>query len=69
MQAMGIQYLPTGCDSLDAILEGGLREGTLTELVGASATGKTQVSLLYETYQIVILQGYVFHNISARRLF
>jgi KaiC/GvpD/RAD55 family RecA-like ATPase len=54
---------------LDAILEGGLREGTLTELVGASATGKTQVSLLYETYQIVILQGYVFHNISARRLF
>eukprot|EP00899_Mesostigma_viride_P003834 jgi/Mesvir1/13451/Mv16514-RA.1 len=33
----------TGCASLDALLRGGLRVGVVTELVGTSAVGKTQV--------------------------
>ncbi|XP_060972952.1 DNA repair protein RAD51 homolog 4 isoform X3 [Cannabis sativa] len=34
--------LSTGCDGIDLLLEGGLREGQLTELVGPSSSGKTQ---------------------------
>uniref|UniRef100_A0A803Q7G5 RecA family profile 1 domain-containing protein n=1 Tax=Cannabis sativa TaxID=3483 RepID=A0A803Q7G5_CANSA len=37
--------LSTGCDGIDLLLEGGLREGQLTELVGPSSSGKTQVCL------------------------
>ncbi|KAJ8551399.1 hypothetical protein K7X08_000769 [Anisodus acutangulus] len=38
-------FLPTGCRSIDAFLHGGLREGYLTELVGTSSSGKTQICL------------------------
>ncbi|KAL6200082.1 hypothetical protein ACLB2K_029864 [Fragaria x ananassa] len=38
--------LPTGCEGIDLLLGGGLREGQLTELVGPSSSGKTQVCLL-----------------------
>ncbi|XP_057852060.2 DNA repair protein RAD51 homolog 4 isoform X2 [Cryptomeria japonica] len=37
--------LPTGCEGVDSLLGGGLLEGTLTELVGPSASGKTQICL------------------------
>ncbi|KAM7522247.1 hypothetical protein LguiA_012149 [Lonicera macranthoides] len=37
--------LSTGCERIDALLQGGLREGHLTELVGPSSSGKTQVCL------------------------
>ncbi|MCL7026771.1 hypothetical protein MKW94_001540 [Papaver nudicaule] len=37
--------LSTGCEGLDLLLHGGLREGQLTELVGPSCSGKTQVCL------------------------
>ncbi|XP_061337331.1 DNA repair protein RAD51 homolog 4 [Gastrolobium bilobum] len=38
--------LCTGCEGIDALLGGGLREGQLTELVGPSSSGKTQACLL-----------------------
>ncbi|CAJ1933068.1 unnamed protein product [Sphenostylis stenocarpa] len=38
--------LSTGCEGIDALLGGGLREGQLTELVGTSSSGKTQACLL-----------------------
>ncbi|KAM4095542.1 hypothetical protein ACJW30_08G037000 [Castanea mollissima] len=38
--------LSTGCEGIDLLLHGGLREGQLTELVGPSSSGKTQVCLL-----------------------
>lgn len=38
--------LSTGCEGIDALLGGGLREGQLTELVGSSSSGKTQACLL-----------------------
>ncbi|BBH04865.1 homolog of RAD51 D [Prunus dulcis] len=38
--------LSTGCEGIDLLLGGGLREGQLTELVGPSSCGKTQVCLL-----------------------
>ncbi|XP_068637414.1 DNA repair protein RAD51 homolog 4 isoform X2 [Aristolochia californica] len=37
--------LSTGCDGIDFLLQGGLHEGQLTELVGSSSSGKTQVCL------------------------
>ncbi|KAJ8770993.1 hypothetical protein K2173_022894 [Erythroxylum novogranatense] len=37
--------LPTGVEGIDTILQGGLRRGQLTELVGPSTSGKTQVCL------------------------
>ncbi|KAK7312501.1 hypothetical protein VNO77_36404 [Canavalia gladiata] len=40
------RVLSTGCEGIDALLEGGLREGQLTELVGPSSSGKTQACLL-----------------------
>ncbi|MCD7471078.1 hypothetical protein HAX54_011362 [Datura stramonium] len=39
------RFLPTGCRSIDTFLDGGLREGYLTELVGTSSSGKTQICL------------------------
>ncbi|XP_019066797.2 DNA repair protein RAD51 homolog 4 isoform X2 [Solanum lycopersicum] len=39
------RFLPTGCRSIDTFLHGGLREGYLTELVGTSSSGKTQICL------------------------
>ncbi|KAB2606830.1 DNA repair protein RAD51-like protein 4 [Pyrus ussuriensis x Pyrus communis] len=38
--------LSTGCEGIDLLLRGGLREGHVTELVGPSSSGKTQVCLL-----------------------
>ncbi|KAJ7980910.1 DNA repair protein RAD51-like 4 [Quillaja saponaria] len=37
--------LSTGCKRMDELLQGGLRKGQLTELVGPSSSGKTQVCL------------------------
>ncbi|XP_057781648.1 DNA repair protein RAD51 homolog 4 isoform X4 [Salvia miltiorrhiza] len=37
--------LSTGCERIDVLLQGGLREGHVTELVGPSCSGKTQVCL------------------------
>ncbi|OVA01430.1 DNA recombination and repair protein Rad51 [Macleaya cordata] len=34
--------LSTECEGIDLLLQGGLREGQLTELVGPSSSGKTQ---------------------------
>ncbi|GJS00394.1 DNA repair protein RAD51 homolog 4 isoform X1 [Tanacetum coccineum] len=38
-------YLPTCCESFDMLLQGGFREGHVTELLGPSSSGKTQVSI------------------------
>lgn len=35
-------FLPSGLQELDAVLGGGIQVGTLTEIVGAPGTGKTQ---------------------------
>jgi len=40
-----LNFLPTGCDALDELLGGGLRQGQVTEVTGPSASGKTQVCL------------------------
>eukprot|EP00803_Ostreobium_quekettii_P006648 evm.model.scf_534.8 EVM.evm.TU.scf_534.8 scf_534:44241-45458(-) len=39
------KLLSTGCESLDNLLRGGVRGGHHTELVGPSASGKTQLCL------------------------
>ena len=45
MHAYTADVVCCGCDSVDELLCGGLREGHLTELFGESASGKTQVSI------------------------
>ncbi|XP_042298582.1 DNA repair protein RAD51 homolog 4 isoform X2 [Sceloporus undulatus] len=40
-----VAILPTGIQSLDKLLDSGLYTGEITELVGAPASGKTQVCL------------------------
>ncbi|XP_042464665.1 DNA repair protein RAD51 homolog 4-like isoform X2 [Zingiber officinale] len=37
--------LPSGCEGIDILLEGGFRIGQLTEIVGPSSSGKTQMCL------------------------
>ncbi|KAG0554615.1 hypothetical protein KC19_12G105100 [Ceratodon purpureus] len=73
LKARGQQYLPTGCESLDKLLEGGLREGTVTELVGGSSSGKTQVCMQVAANVSCgcrAMVGYVdtCHSFSATRL-
>ncbi|PNH12386.1 DNA repair protein RAD51 4, partial [Tetrabaena socialis] len=41
-----VKLLPIGCLSIDHLLGGGLRQGTLTEWAGETASGKTQLCLL-----------------------
>ncbi|CAL5080297.1 unnamed protein product [Urochloa decumbens] len=38
-------FLPTGLESIDTLLGGGLRQGQLTEITGPSSSGKTQICL------------------------
>jgi RecA/RadA recombinase len=40
-----LRYLPTGVQSLDDALRGGLRIGTITELAGRAGVGKTQLAM------------------------
>jgi len=40
-----LEILPTGCDAIDALLGGGLRQGEVIEITGPSASGKTQLCL------------------------
>ena len=40
-----LEILPTGCDSIDELLGGGLRQGQVIEFAGPSASGKTQLCL------------------------
>lgn len=37
------RILPTGISSMDSLLGGGLREGFITELMGETSSGKTQI--------------------------
>ena len=40
-----LNFLPTGCDGVDELLGGGLRQGQVTELTGEAGAGKTQLCL------------------------
>lgn len=40
-----MRYLPTGLEPLDQALRGGVRVGTITELVGPPGVGKTQLAM------------------------
>ena len=40
-----LRHLPTGLHGLDRRLRGGIRVGTLTELVGRAGTAKTQLAM------------------------
>lgn len=42
---MTASHLPIGCDALDDLLGGGLERGTVTQLYGPPAAGKTNIAL------------------------
>ena len=44
--------IKTGLDKLDEILGGGLKSGTVTDIFGASGTGKTQLTLQIMMYAL-----------------
>lgn len=44
--------IKTGIDKLDEILGGGLKSGTITDIFGASGTGKTQLALQIMLYSL-----------------
>ncbi|GBF92623.1 DNA repair protein RAD51 [Raphidocelis subcapitata] len=44
-RAVALQVLPTGCDAVDDMLMGGLRQGLVCEVAGETASGKTQLCL------------------------
>ncbi|XP_024975131.1 DNA repair protein RAD51 homolog 4 isoform X2 [Cynara cardunculus var. scolymus] len=52
--------LSTGCESFDMLLQGGLHEGHVTELVGPSSSGKTQVCFQFASNVAMKLGGVVF---------
>ncbi|MBD3187911.1 DNA repair and recombination protein RadA [Candidatus Bathyarchaeota archaeon] len=58
--------LPTGSKALDAILHGGYREGSLTEISGPSGSGKTQ---LVHQACVNLLQFNLSTNAKFRALF
>ncbi|MEM2587466.1 MAG: ATPase domain-containing protein, partial [Candidatus Bathyarchaeia archaeon] len=39
------RWIPTGCSSLDNVLEGGLKPGELTLIYGEAETGKTSLAI------------------------
>lgn len=49
-----LQPLATGIEPLDQALRGGLRTGTITELVGAGSSGKTQLALTTIVHQLML---------------
>ncbi|XP_019052776.1 PREDICTED: DNA repair protein RAD51 homolog 4 isoform X2 [Nelumbo nucifera] len=65
--------LPTGCEGIDMLLQGGLRVGHVTELVGPSPSGKTQVCLQAASNVAVKFMGVVMfldtcNSFSPRRM-
>lgn len=40
-----VQKINTGCITINTVLHGGLRRGTITELYGESGSGKTQIAI------------------------
>lgn len=65
-------FLPTGCEGIDMLLGGGLREGQLTEIVGPSSSGKTQVCLRVASHVADNYLGVIFldtcNSFSAHRI-
>ncbi|XP_071720339.1 DNA repair protein RAD51 homolog 4 isoform X2 [Rutidosis leptorrhynchoides] len=55
-------YLSTGFESFDVLLQGGLREGHVTELVGPSSSGKTQVCFQVASNVAMKLGSVVFFD-------
>ncbi|KAL6577229.1 hypothetical protein OROMI_011505 [Orobanche minor] len=65
--------ISTGCERVDVLLQGGLREGHVTELVGPSSSGKTQVCLKAASHVASKYLGTVIYfdtgnSFSAKRI-
>lgn len=67
-------YIPTGSEQLDRILEGGIRSNAITEIYGASGSGKTQFCIEAMTNSLFYhLEGDVIyastkHNLTTDRV-
>ena len=67
-----IRFVPCGYREIDDMLEGGIREGQVTELYGASGSGKTQICLTAAAMTVSRGEGVVYmdtgNSFSARRV-
>jgi RecA/RadA recombinase len=55
-----MRYLPTGLSSLDRLLRGGIRFGSISEFLGRSGVGKTQLALQLCVMAVRYNQGAVY---------
>jgi DNA repair protein RadA len=58
--------LSTGCKDLDNILSGGIEQGSLTELYGSSATGKTQLCF---TLSVIVQQSKAIGGLDGKAIY
>ncbi|GAX79733.1 hypothetical protein CEUSTIGMA_g7174.t1 [Chlamydomonas eustigma] len=59
-----LRVLPTGCESLDELFGHGVREGQVTELVGESSSGKTQVLMQLAAVTALRGEGVIFFDLT-----
>jgi RAD51-like protein 3 len=59
-----LRVLPTGCESLDELFGHGVREGQVSELVGESASGKTQVLMQLAAVTALRGEGVIFFDLT-----
>ncbi|TVU10731.1 hypothetical protein EJB05_44277 [Eragrostis curvula] len=55
------RFLPVGIEGIDKLLGGGLRQGQLTEITGASSSGKTQLCLHAASHVVARNMGAVMY--------
>ena len=53
--------LSSGCSDLDNILDGGIYTGEITEVVGISVSGKTQVFAVFYDYIMLLCRKIFCH--------
>lgn len=61
-----IRYLPTGIDTLDKNLNGGLRIQNLTEIVGRAGVGKTQLGMQLCVTAAILEQGSIYIDTECK---
>jgi len=71
MEAKELMKLPSGSKCIDSLLDGGFETGTITQIFGASGTGKTSICLMlaYNTAKNIGKVAYIdTEGLSAERV-
>ncbi|MEW5317307.1 MAG: hypothetical protein WDW38_008617 [Sanguina aurantia] len=60
-----LRVLPTGSSLIDGLLDQGVMEGTIAEVVGESSTGKSQLCMLFAATTALRGEGVVYLDTAA----